>query len=297
MRTTPFLSILAVAALVLAGCSGGSDDGGPQAASPSSHASVGTGNGTVGHIEGSVVNDEQFPVAGVELVLMPLDVSVVSAADGSFGFSDVDEGKFTLLASKLGFEALAQSVAVIGGQTTEVTLRLTPIEVPAEPYHLSYEYNGRITCGFALVPWCGIFQDLQNAAGTPNPTEDYFAFNWTWESVDAIPESQVVEVLWTPATGATGQRLNPLYFTAASETESHTIYIAPNEGLEGPIRLEFNRSDLVAAHEAYPESDFIFGVYPPIDGLTVAQDFTVWRTDFFVERHSEGWSVRDAMDA
>lgn len=281
------LCLLVILGMVLAGCSG--SDGDSQGADDTTPAAPpGEPQGT---IEGLVLDDEGLPVAGAEVALVELTLTNTTGADGAFVLTAVPVGDHTIAISKLGFESTARKVTVEDGATAQVDFNLVAIAVEEDPFHLTYTYEGKITFGILLVPWSGVFQDLQRAYGTPNPTEDVFAFNWTVYPDDAYPASQLIEVVWTPTTGVTGQHLNPLYLTSGPEvTDQHVIYSGPSDGLPSPIRIEVTDGELESAHKAYPESDFEFGIYPPASEATLDQRFTFHRTDFFVDKHPDGWT-------
>ncbi len=281
------LVFLAVLGMVLAGCSGSGGD--TQDADPTTPAA--SPGEPQGAIEGVVLNDEGLPVSGAEVALVELGLEEGTGDDGAFVFTAVPVGQHTVAVSKLGFESAARKILVEDGATAQTEFNLVTIAVQEDPYHLTTTYDGKITLGVLLVPWSGIFQDLHRAYGTPNPSEDVYFFNWTVYADDAYPESQLIEVEWTPTTGVTGQNLNPLYLTSGPElADQHVIYSAPTDGLPSPIRIEVTQNELESAHKAYPESDFEFGIYPPASELTLEQRFTFYRTDFFVAAHPADWS-------
>jgi hypothetical protein len=286
MRTSAILALSL--SLLLAGCTGSSE---PKSPDPST--SPPATDGETGAVRGVVQSDELMPLKA-DVLLKELDRAVVAAEDGSFEFSLVPVGKHTLLADKLGYQPLGATIEVVAGATTWKNFTLQPVPVAIEPYNITTPYEGRMTCGTLLVPWCGIFQDFQGAYGTPNPTNERYAFNWTWKTEAEYPVAQVLELVWEPTTGATGQTLEVLYFTAGSEIDSHVI--ASGSG-GTPLRHVVTRDALIAAYKAYPDSDFIYGVYPPLDGLTADQKFTLYRTDFFGEEPPEGWSFLSTLSA
>lgn len=274
-----------VLSLVLSGCFGGSGkDASPSATLPSDLSPLADAPGA---IAGTVTDDTFAVLEGAQVGIVALGLETTTGPDGTFVLESVPTGTHQVVAIKIGHDTSTQAVEVLPGETAQVSLVL-PIVIVVQPYNETFIYDGRITCGILLVPFCSVTQDLENVAGTPNPTQDEFAFTWNWDA-GTFPLTQVLELVWTPTTTATGQHLSVLYFTAASELESHTIVIT--DDLPSPIRLEVQQAELEAAKAAYPESEYHYGVYPALAELALDQPFTLYRTDFYGAPAPEGFTA------
>jgi len=94
-----------------------------------------------GALTGTVTDEGGQPLEGVEIVLdgTPLD-PVLTAADGTFGWPDVAEGTYDLLATLEGYAPLGSEVTVEDGATTSVELTLLKYEIA-----VTGDFNGAIT--------------------------------------------------------------------------------------------------------------------------------------------------------
>jgi len=59
-----------------------------------------------------------MPVAGAEVCLAELGDCTVTDATGSFGFTDVADGSYTLVSTAPGYKTLTTSVTVAGGDVS-----------------------------------------------------------------------------------------------------------------------------------------------------------------------------------
>ncbi len=102
-----------------------------------------------GSIAGSVVSADGAPVAGAAVTLQgPLAASTTSDAAGSFGFSNVPAGAYTIVLTKSGFAATQQQdVFVVAGSPTTVNAVLTASSFSSlqQIGHVSSNTAGRAT--------------------------------------------------------------------------------------------------------------------------------------------------------
>ena len=152
-RFAAFPALILLFAGAFSGCL--SQAGSPASASPTASATqdVGDSASTGGSIQGSVVDDEQTPVAGAMVALIRLDVEATTGDDGSFQFNNVPEGSHDLIAQRLGYESHGQKVQVVTGETTKVQLILVPVEIK-ESYLLVYPHTAlHHVGGFTYISW------------------------------------------------------------------------------------------------------------------------------------------------
>jgi hypothetical protein len=141
----------ALGLLAFSGCV--SDDDGEDLGDGTGNEPAGPAQFTedTGAIEGSIIDDQALPVAGVEVVIQELERSTRTDESGRFVFNNVEPGAYTILFSKLGFEAKGQTVNVAAGQATAVEVMLDPIAVDT-PYHQTIIQEGRVGCGVRFYP-------------------------------------------------------------------------------------------------------------------------------------------------
>jgi TonB-dependent receptor len=77
-----------------------------------------------GLITGTVIDTSGAAVAGAQLKLAPLGITVVSDAQGGFRLPEVAPGSYTLTVSYVGFGSQTTDVVLAAGQTVNLTLTL-----------------------------------------------------------------------------------------------------------------------------------------------------------------------------
>ena len=75
-------------------------------------------------IQGTVLDAGGAAVSGAEISLTPVNITVVSDAQGTYRITNVPSGKYTLTVSYIGFAPLATDVEVTSGQTLHVDLTI-----------------------------------------------------------------------------------------------------------------------------------------------------------------------------
>jgi hypothetical protein len=288
---SPTAVLLVTIAVVLAGCSSKDLE---TALPPTSSAPIGevhcegdfcTGNTT--GLEGTVTNEEAFPVEAVEVALVELSLSVLSDEAGRYVFREIPAGTYTLVATKLGYESFGKKIEVVEGTITSQGVQLRAVAV-VEPYHETSTYRGRVACGVAGVSPCAVFL-LFSLTGQADPSGNAQGMAWHYE--DEYPDTVILEVVWQPTATATGQALTYGFFTSLDGLERS--YIA--QGNQGsPIYIRASEAQLLAAYDEYA-SDFNFILYPDSEGATFQQDFSLFRTDFYNGEAPDNWTfVPDA---
>lgn len=81
-----------------------------------------------GTIKGTVVDyDTGMAISGASIMIVPGNQTVMSDANGSFEFLDLDSGQYTLSIQKSGYQANRKIVDVITGESIQALVTLTKI--------------------------------------------------------------------------------------------------------------------------------------------------------------------------
>lgn len=81
-----------------------------------------------GSISGKV-NDVSTgaPLPAAQVTLVPGSKTIQTTEDGTFSFTDLDEGQYTVSVQKDGYQANRKNVTVVSGETSEIVVTLTVI--------------------------------------------------------------------------------------------------------------------------------------------------------------------------
>ncbi len=142
MRRTILVLALLLLTTGLAGCLGGSDaetDGPIQ----KQRAQV---TSDLGGIEGTVTDEAIQPIEGVNVTLVETGETAESASDGSFAFSRIDPGTYTVAVRADGFISSQQLVTVEPNDAAIVDFLLARGAIE-EPFEQVVEMSGFIECG------------------------------------------------------------------------------------------------------------------------------------------------------
>lgn len=227
-RTVLSLVALLLAAPLLTGCLGlGGDDGGTDEQVQKQRANV---DERAGGIEGVVTDDAVQPVVGANVTLVETDETVTTASDGSFAFSLVSPGTYTVSVKAPGFVSSKDEVTVSASQVQAVDFLLTHL-VSEQAFTQQFEFNAFIECalgagvnlsaagaGTGGVTWAAC--STVNVEG--NTTNDRFI-----DTIELEPpiETVVWEATWDPSGNAAGDNL---WFT--SQVQGFADVLAgPNE--------------------------------------------------------------------
>lgn len=81
-----------------------------------------------GTIEGRVTDSSSGdPVEAAQVTLVPSSRTSQTTEDGSFSFSGLDEGQYTISVQKAGYQANRKSVTVTSGECSSIVVLLTGI--------------------------------------------------------------------------------------------------------------------------------------------------------------------------
>lgn len=102
---------------------------------------------TTGSINGFVTDaDSGEPLRAVNLTLNPIGLSAVSGSDGRYEFVDLEEGYYTVMATKSGYQTNYKSVLVTGGKTASGDMMLTPSfsQLELNRQQIDFGQNGNV---------------------------------------------------------------------------------------------------------------------------------------------------------
>jgi hypothetical protein len=142
------LAAVAIASLLLAGCSSTGSDDTPEPVGDFSGLDL-AATDTTGIIRGIVVDESIRPIMGARLVLQseagPMEA--LSAEDGVFGYEGLAGGTYFIQASKPGFVSAQVSTDVVVGVAEPAIVKVLLVADPAStPYVQTFVWNGFIEC-------------------------------------------------------------------------------------------------------------------------------------------------------
>lgn len=138
------LLALALLAPALTGCLGfGSDDGAEDEPLVKQRAEV---SQTTGGVEGVVTDNAVQAVPDVEVRIVELERTTTTADDGSYAFSEVEPGTYTVAINTTQFVAASQQVEVRAGSVAVVDFVLAHLASDAA-YTMELEMSGFMECG------------------------------------------------------------------------------------------------------------------------------------------------------
>lgn len=203
------VATLLLSGLTLGGCLGNDGANVGQSTTDPGTAPTGTFSETTGAIRGFVTDLELSPIVGALVGLQGTELETRTAADGSYQFSELEPGPYTVLAARFGYEPGQQSVTVAAGELTRnIDFRLEPIPV-TDPRLKTEIFDGLITCSVGtaglISEECGtgLGTPVGTFGGNPNNKIDW-NFNITndvYEDLNAV----FIELDWEPQTAAAQQ--------------------------------------------------------------------------------------------
>ena len=179
------LGLLLVTAL-MAGCIGGDATDEPVL---KNRAEV---TGSSGGIQGVVTDPAVQPIEGATLTLVETSASTRTASDGSFAFSNVLPGVYTIRADAPEFISAQVEAVVRAGEVsvTDVILANLPSTLP---YSQQIEFTGFVECSVATPVILFSVCSFVNSNLGSNVTNDHFTFPFV---LDPAPWQIVAELSW-----------------------------------------------------------------------------------------------------
>lgn len=269
--------------VALAGCIGGGSSN-PEETQQSTMAPEPTATEGFGSITGLVLNVEQLPIEGAEVVVVGSSNQTLTDSSGRFTFNGLAPDRYSVAAQKLGYKQGSQTVDVTAGEVSEVQLTLEPFEVPKDPVVDTQIYDGFIQCAvnplYPVQP-CGALGE-DKAYFTVTIGDEYEFFDL------------ILDLQWTPTTEATGKDLemdvckrqdSPDPFVCAFVSEGDwTSY----ESGPSPLQLRLPASEMPLDETREYEIWVTGGFTEPTP--TFQQPFTLYVTTCHVAQCAESFT-------
>lgn len=216
----------------------------PEAAAPAEF------DETSGAISGVVINEEGLPLGGALAGIRETAAQTVADVAGTFTFSNLAPGEYSVDVSQLGYESTSRRVTVTAGEITHINVALQGVAVE-EAYHETILENGNIQCSVRAYPgvptggtgglprWttgvavCGL-------VGLPGFADDRFLIDY---DVPTTVIEMVVEMEWS-STQAAGSALSfVLEHNCCANSADNTF--GRDEG-KSPLAIYVNASTMLA---------------------------------------------------
>jgi hypothetical protein len=298
-------AVLVVVVLLLAGCVV-SEDKAPKGTEGPASAPDAAFSEDTGGVKGTVVTDETSPIAGAAVSLSPLGVSGVTASDGSFSFSNIAPGRYTVFAASLGYEAGAQQVEVLAGEVKTVTMILSAIAIVEPRTEVYGPFNGFMQCRMSTPlssGACGFLPLVGNTTITSVWTNDKVIWNFgkfTSEDFSAI----VFESRWTPSSAATNPNMNQIFSydgrpgthwwadVGSSSSPINLVWIRGEEGPGGqiPSGTPDEHKEPTMNHTLRTWITIPFASVPPVE-MAYEMRFEMMVTVYYSSLPPEGYSA------
>ncbi|MBN1780623.1 von Willebrand factor type A domain-containing protein [bacterium] len=166
--------------------------------------------GKTGFIAGNITeNSTGDPIPGCNIILEGTKLGAASGMNGDYLIQNVPPGKYTLIASALGYEQVQRmNVNVKKNDTTRVNFQMVAGALPDEVVALHTEKTDSENDVFSMAPQtvqmqAGVLSKAQGAPGqAPHRMLGFTAAeagtDWNTEEYDRINESGFLEVLKNP---------------------------------------------------------------------------------------------------
>ncbi len=221
-RTAVLLAVVLVAA-PLTGCLGLGGGEGTDEPLQKERADV---TAELGGVEGVITDNAVQPVVGANVTLQEIDRTTQTASDGSYAFSRLDPGTYTMVVRGDGFVSTQETVTVAAGEASIVDVILTHA-TSKDAFMQQQELVGFLECGAAWkeevtgldmggvsyqsVAVCAIPNlVLEDLTGNGNATNDRFMHFF---DLEAPIEEMIYELDWSSQNTALNSVLEIRGFT------------------------------------------------------------------------------------
>lgn len=236
MSVRPGPASLVLFAIIVAGCTGG--------VPPTVQGGGSEFDDATGAVQGVVLDESLLPVGNVTLGLDAI-AETTSREDGSFAFSRVPPGEYTLSGLKIGFESFARKVTVAVQEVTELRIQLVAVTIDV-PYHETKMGNALVGCGTSIrqaqlnAPPAGLGglhlcsslpQEVRNATSL----KDQMRLDWRLGSLEKMT-GIYAESRWT-STQALGKGMRIRWYFGAPAPDIGPFLGEKDQG--SPISFRF----------------------------------------------------------
>jgi hypothetical protein len=331
MRANAITWLMVLTTATLAGCVGSDssvsgDDQLEVASGPAGFSD------TTGGLEGLVTDDQQTPLAGAKVGIGPsasqITKEIATSSAGFYSFSNLEPGRYVVVAVALGHESRAKSIEIQAGGVKRQDFELAgqKLAVPHSPTLILY---GNIQCsvraypgvplGVLVAPGWYTGVAVCNVAGIPTLPPDKFLLTWTlaenatrellmemtWDSTQALGRTLSVNLERTghinDGTKIYGNAVGPdplkIY---ANETTMAEVSASNGEASCMEVKCGLTTRVFAAANltnldwPTDPPSAPVFGPMHKrmVDfGFTLDQKFTQYLTSFHYQTMPAGFSA------
>lgn len=216
----------------LAGCFGGDEEPSQAGLETRSRAQV---SEDTGGVEGTVTDEAVQPIQGANVTLEGYGSRTTTTTDGSFAFSNVPPGEYTLDITARGFLGTERTVQVEPNQVSVAEILLAH-QPTVRPYKQQLEFTGFIECSVAAN--AAVASGSVNACSAGNGTNSKTLFH---SRLEENAWQIVTEMQWEP-TSALAERLT-LIVEPEGFGNADKVTLAEDDA-EAPIVLETDRARL-----------------------------------------------------
>lgn len=206
--------------------------------SPASPSGRSTGMLEEATLSGRVLDDEERPLEGAAVTLVPGNATSVTDPGGRFLLSRLPPGRVIVVVALVGYETLNASLHLPPGATHR-DLRLSPLP-RAMARSVPVHYRGDYDCAFELLILGGDCLVLyENVTGEQDPvTKETYVFRLrvgpNWSRVD-------LNLTWQSGADNQLDGMRFLLEHGNSSKTGHGTQVARSEGAANPLRIVVER--------------------------------------------------------
>jgi hypothetical protein len=300
MRTRFATPIALLAALLVAGCSGGGDDPEvPPTAPPGVQVSSSTGA-----LHGVVVDQAIRPIAGAAVAISgPSERTAETGEDGRFAFGLLAPGTYIVQASHPIFGPAQTTAEVVAGDAEPPALRVLLERLFAqEPFSEAIKFDGFIQCGYdaaVLTSQCvNDYTSIVYPGGLANDLRSVVDNRGYVTAVGPGWQVMVYELLWETTAQGTSEEM---FFLVSFFNRTASDHYARAAGAS-PVALRMHVGEVhdtqAGTEEQVPAEGrpdlYVFAGISAGGGLPVgagvSQPFTFFQHNFYYGLPPDGWS-------
>lgn len=179
------------------------------------------GQSLYGSIEGLVVNTQNEPLIGANILLPNLERGASTDKEGKFQIKQIPEGTYQVAVQYIGYKSTTKKVTVIGGKSSEMQFILRQSVLQSEPVVVT---GSPIASDPLSSP-----QDINSISGREKIRLQSASLGKTIESIPGVYNMSAGSVAGKPIIrGQTGERIRILNDGVAQEYQQYGERHAPN---------------------------------------------------------------------